>query len=480
MEGYLHKKGGLTWKKRFFVLPSPPLWDSATVPVVPLNINYYLKEGDSELRGTLELKSSTRVTDLPNKAFGFQIVTDKKALVVYAENDDGRDRWKAALKSVLDGLTSAERAEKDGKDRPARAGFHTFACGGSNFEMEDKYELVKAVGNGAYGVVISVNDLSTGKMLAVKKIPDAFEDLIDAKRIVREIRLLRHFNHDNIIRIVDLPVPPSISQFDDVYIVTDLMETDLHKVIYSRQPLSNEHSQYFLYQMLCALKYLHSTSVLHRDLKPSNILLNANCDLKLCDFGLSRGLNAEREANNHLTEYVVTRWYRAPEIMLSCQEYSKAIDVWSLGCIYGEMLARKPMFPGNDYIHQLKLIVAFVGTPTAEGLWFVSNDKAKRFMLGLPRCPTADVAAMFPEADKGARDLLVKMLSLDPSARITVEEALDDEYFVNIRDVSMETVADKEIDWGAIEEVELTKLNLQKIILDDIKVYHPTEAGHFK
>jgi len=91
--------------------------------------------------------------------------------------------------------------------------------------------------------------------------------------------------------------------------------------------------------MLCALKYLHSTSVLHRDLKPSNILLNANCDLKLCDFGLSRGLNGENEGgtDNNLTEYVVTRWYRAPEIMLSCQEYSKAIDVWSLGCIFGEV-----------------------------------------------------------------------------------------------------------------------------------------------
>ena len=291
----------------------------------------------------------------------------------------------------------------------------------------------------------------------------------------REIRLLRHFNHENIIRIVDLPVPPSINNFEDVYMVTDLMETDLHKVIYSRQPLSNDHSQYFLYQMLCALKYLHSTSVLHRDLKPSNILLNANCDLKLCDFGLSRGLNGDGggSAENNLTEYVVTRWYRAPEIMLSCQEYSKAIDVWSLGCIFGEMLLRKPLFPGNDYIHQLKLITQFIGTPSAPDLWFVSNDKARRFMLGLPSSPPVDPLSHFPGADPGACDLLSQMLVLDPSSRITVDEALAHEYLAPIRDLSFETKAEKEIDWGEIEEVELTKENLQKIIWEDVSVYHP-------
>ena len=123
-------------------------------------------------------------------------------------------------------------------------------------------------------------------------------------------------------------------------------------------------------QLLCALKYIHSANVIHRDIKPSNILLNANCDLKLCDFGLARGLKAKADESASLTEYVVTRWYRAPEIMLSCAEYTCAIDVWSAGCIFGEMLARKPMFPGNDYIHQLKLIMKMMGTPTtADELW---------------------------------------------------------------------------------------------------------------
>lgn len=234
--------------------------------------------------------------------------------------------------------------------------------------------------------------------------------------------------------------------------------------------------------MLCALKYLHSTSVLHRDLKPSNILLNSNCDLKLCDFGLSRGLSGKDagDADNNLTEYVVTRWYRAPEIMLSCQEYSKAIDVWSLGCIFGEMLLRKPMFPGNDYIHQLKIITQFIGTPEAADLWFVSNEKARRFMLGLPKCPPTDPRKHFPSADAGACDLLAQMLILDPSARITVDEALAHEYLAPIRDKTFETVADKEIDWGEIEEMDLTKENLQRIIWQDVSVYHPNAKSEME
>jgi mitogen-activated protein kinase 1/3 len=246
---------------------------------------------------------------------------------------------------------------------------------GTEFVLDVRYELIKPIGNGAYGVVISATDHATGRKVAIKKCPSAFEDLVDAKRIVREIRLLMHFNHENIVKVrppippptsprlcvgpfrpmahscslllqvLDIQAPP-VPDFDDVYIISELMDTDLHRVIYSRQKLTEDHVQFFLYQMLCALKYMHSAQVLHRDLKPSNILLNSNCDLKICDFGLSRGLNTGQEVND-LTEYVVTRWYRAPEIMLSCQDYSTAIDVWSLGCIFGEMLGRKPLFPGE-------------------------------------------------------------------------------------------------------------------------------------
>src|SRR6187402_2391216 len=127
----------------------------------------------------------------------------------------------------------------------------------------------------------------------------------------------------------------------------ELMETDMHRVIRT-QDLSDDHCQYFIYQTLRALKAMHSANVLHRDLKPSNLLLNANCDLKVCDFGLARSAASQEDNSGFMTEYVATRWYRAPEIMLTFKEYTKAIDVWSVGCILAEMLSGKPLFPGKD------------------------------------------------------------------------------------------------------------------------------------
>ena len=127
----------------------------------------------------------------------------------------------------------------------------------------------------------------------------------------------------------------------------ELMETDMHRVIRT-QELSDDHCQYFIYQTLRALKAMHSANVLHRDLKPSNLLLNANCDLKVCDFGLARSAASVEDNSGFMTEYVATRWYRAPEIMLTFKEYTKAIDVWSVGCILAEMLSGKPLFPGKD------------------------------------------------------------------------------------------------------------------------------------
>lgn len=139
---------------------------------------------------------------------------------------------------------------------------------GTEFVLDARYELIKPIGHGAYGVVISATDNQLGQKVAIKKCPNAFEDLVDAKRIVREIRLLMHFQHENIVRVLDLQAPP-VADFDDVYIISELMDTDLHRVIYSRQKLTDDHVQFFLYQMLCALKYIHSANVIHRDLKVS-------------------------------------------------------------------------------------------------------------------------------------------------------------------------------------------------------------------
>ena len=149
------------------------------------------------------------------------------------------------------------------------------------------------MGGGAYGVVAAALDKDKNVKVAIKKVENAFEDLIDAKRIYREIKLLRFFNHDNIIKLYEILLPDNPKAFNDIYIVTELMETDLHRVIYSKQKLTDDHIQFFIYQILKATLYMHSANVIHRDLKPSNILLNKQCDVKICDLGLGRGYDQE-------------------------------------------------------------------------------------------------------------------------------------------------------------------------------------------
>ncbi len=160
--------------------------------------------------------------------------------------------------------------------------------------------------------------------------------------------------------------------------------------------------------------------------------------------------------------------------MLSSQEYSKSIDIWACGCIFGEMLGRKPLFPGNDYIHQLKLITKTIGTPTSEDdLWFVKNPKAKVFMLQLPACPPQDLSKRFPEAGPEALDLLRAMLQLDYQKRITVEQALAHPFFTSVRDTAMEFVCPTAVPWGDMETCTLSRANLQRVVLEDIVTYHP-------
>jgi mitogen-activated protein kinase 1/3 len=195
----------------------------------------------------------------------------------------GINKWSITLNTALKLIT------------PLSFQVRNFINKGSTFCVERKYELIKQIGLGAYGVVCSCLDKKANIKVAVKKVPNAFDDLIDAKRILREIKLLSFFDHENIISLLDVPKPPNKTGYNDIYIVTDLMETDLHRVIYSKQELSDEHIQYFLYQIVRGLLYIHSTNVAHRDLKPSNILVNKNCDLKICDFGLGRGGMNEEE-----------------------------------------------------------------------------------------------------------------------------------------------------------------------------------------
>eukprot|EP00824_Muranothrix_gubernata_P011522 TRINITY_DN24975_c0_g1_i1.p1 TRINITY_DN24975_c0_g1~~TRINITY_DN24975_c0_g1_i1.p1 ORF type:complete len:389 (+),score=81.33 TRINITY_DN24975_c0_g1_i1:90-1256(+) len=352
----------------------------------------------------------------------------------------------------------------------------SFMVCGTRFDVDTRYTLIKPIGHGAYGVVCSAKDNERGEKVAIKKITKAFEHLTDTKRTLREIRLLTHFQHENIIAIRDILKPQSYEDFEDVYIVSELMDTDLHQIITSPQPLTDDHCQYFLYQILRGLKYIHSANVLHRDLKPSNLLLNGNCDLKICDFGLARIIAASQETSSQnsfvMTEYVATRWYRAPEIMLSFRDYDTAIDVWSVGCIFAELLGRKPLFPGRDYIHQLNLITNIIGTPSEEDITFIENDKARRYILSLPHKAKVPFQQLYPNANPHAIDLLEKMLLFDPSRRITVTGALEHPYLTALHDPTDEPIATELFNFE-FENEKLTKDLLRRLIHDEMCKFHP-------
>ncbi|XP_073139550.1 mitogen-activated protein kinase homolog NTF6 isoform X1 [Henckelia pumila] len=307
---------------------------------------------------------------------------------------------------------------------------------GNLFEVPVKYiPPITPVGRGAYGLVCCATNAETKEEVAIKRIANAFDNRIDAKRTLREIKLLTHMDHENIIKIKDIIRPPDKQEFNDVYIAYELMDTDLHQIICSSQELTEDHCQYFLYQLLRGLKYIHSADVLHRDLKPSNLLLDANCDLKICDFGLARTTSE----TDFMTEYVVTRWYRAPELLLNCSEYTAAIDMWSVGCILMEIIKREPIFPGKDYIQQLGLInEQLLGSPEDSDLGFLRSDNARKYVKQLPNVPKQPLSKKFPDISPVAINLVEKLLVFDPAKRITVEEALNHPFLSSLHEINEE------------------------------------------
>uniref|UniRef100_A0A8C3P042 Mitogen-activated protein kinase 7 n=1 Tax=Cyanoderma ruficeps TaxID=181631 RepID=A0A8C3P042_9PASS len=264
------------------------------------------------------------------------------------------------------------------------------------------------------------------------------------------------------------PAPPRPSS----YVVLDLMESDLHQIIHSSQPLTLEHVRYFLYQLLRGLKYIHSANVLHRDLKPSNLLVNENCELKIGDFGMARGLGADpRQAKAFLTEYVATRWYRAPELLLSLHRYSRAIDMWSVGCIFAEMLGRRQLFPGRNYVHQLQLIMAVLGTPPAGVMAAIGAERVRAYVQSLPPRPPVPWESLFGDAEPAALALLGRMLRFDPRERVGVAEALRHPFLAKYHDPEDEPECVPAFDF-AFERQALTKEEIKAAIVAEIADFH--------
>ncbi|BGO91852.1 hypothetical protein NBRC10512_007650 [Rhodotorula toruloides] len=350
----------------------------------------------------------------------------------------------------------------------------TFPVLAEPFLVDHNYEFVKELGQGAYGVVCSARNKLTGDQVAIKKVTKVFQKKILTKRALREIKLLHHFRgHKNITCLYDLDlVDPT--NFDSIYLYEECMEADLHAIIRSGQPLSDAHFQSFIYQTLCGLKYIHSAHVLHRDLKPGNLLVNADCELKICDFGLARGFDqdaaaADGQQQGFMTEYVATRWYRAPEIMLSFANYTTAIDIWSVGCVLAELLGGRPIFKGKDYIDQLNIVLHFLGTPSDRTLRRVGSPRAQDYIRSLPYKLGVPLVQLFPQANPLALDLLAKLLAFDPHERISCEDALLHPYLSVWHEPADEPVCPEKFDFGFEEEETVD--GMRRLIVEEVESF---------
>mmetsp|Transcript_47452 Transcript_47452/g.125608 ORF Transcript_47452/g.125608 Transcript_47452/m.125608 type:complete len:404 (+) Transcript_47452:67-1278(+) len=318
---------------------------------------------------------------------------------------------------------------------------YTVTVGGTKFDIPTRYTQLTHLGEGAYGCVCGAHDEVLQEGVAIKKIIGTFERLTFTKRTLRELRILRHLKHENVMCIRGIFLPNEKATFQDIYVFSDLMETDLWTILRSSQELTDDHKQFFLYQILRGLKFIHSARIIHRDLKPRNLIVDANCELKICDFGLARLDFAGVEdfaALSPMTEYVCTRWYRAPELLCAMKVYTAAIDMWSVGCIFAEMVGRKPLWSGTSTQNQLELVVETLGAPPPSEMANITNEPCRQFVEELGNPPVKPWEQIFPDVDGDTRHLLGFLLRYDTQGRATAEQALAAPYMAPLHEPSDE------------------------------------------
>lgn len=407
-------------------------------------------------------------------------------------------------------------------------------------ELGTDYQLTEQIGSGTYATVFRAVHKPSNTEVAVKKQANIFADLVDSKRILRELRLLRLLDHRNIVKLLDVKADLANPKFNSISLVLELGECDMKEVIASSHQLTSPAVEHAMYNILLGLKYMHSAGVIHRDLKPANVLVFADESVKLCDFGLARCVEsvgscgkelivgscsetgackvscdpasltkadlcgaskelAEDEKRElvesggmlkptkKLTSHVVTRWYRAPEVILMEGNYNAGIDMWAVGCIFGELLAllkggnalrgdRTPLFPGTS-CHplspsnrradgdQLKVISEVLGGLSTADCEFVVDCEKAQALKQLASAKGPDFQRMFPAAGKNALDLLRQLLAFNPSKRLTVDECLAHPYFDEVKDKRKEVVASKSLHLD-FEEKELDEDKLRALFME--------------
>jgi len=310
-------------------------------------------------------------------------------------------------------------------------------CGSAIFDVGHGYTIRKLIGQGAFGCVVAA-DRCNGEKVAIKKVANTGSDKTAAKRLLRELHFLRHLRgHPNVVTVEDVIVRRNKDACLDVYIVTELMEADLEQIIKSSQALSTEHVRCLIFQLLNGLRHMHSAGIVHRDLKPANLVVDSQCRLKICDLGLSRhiadSLAVPEGEDAKFTDYVVTRWYRAPELLMGSKRYSKKVDMWAAGCILGELMGRRPIFSGDDTSDMLVKICGRMGSPSVEDVHTLTDQEAaRRFVLSIPPKSARSLSEILPDADPVGLQLMSHLLQWTPAARASVEEAIQSPFLLDL------------------------------------------------
>ncbi|XP_046502734.1 mitogen-activated protein kinase 12 isoform X2 [Equus quagga] len=319
---------------------------------------------------------------------------------------------------------------------PARRGFYRQEVTKTAWEVRAVYQDLQPVGSGAYGAVCSAVDSRTGAKVAIKKLYRPFQSELFAKRAYRELRLLKHMRHENVIGLLDVFTPDeTLDDFTDFYLVMPFMGTDLGKLM-KHEKLSEDRIQFLVYQMLKGLKYIHAAGVIHRDLKPGNLAVNEDCELKSPDVGAS-----------------------------------VSVDIWSVGCIMAEMITGKTLFKGNDHLDQLKEIMKVTGTPPADFVQRLQSVEAKNYMKGLPELEKKDFASILTNASPLAVSLLERMLVLDAERRVTAAEALAHPYFESLQDAEDEPKAQKYDE--SFDDVDRTLDEWKRVTYKEVLSFKP-------
>nr|DBA18589.1 TPA: hypothetical protein GDO54_016820 [Pyxicephalus adspersus] len=311
----------------------------------------------------------------------------------------------------------------------------------------------------------SAKDSVTGERVAIKKLLRPFQSLVHAKRAYRELRLLKHMKHENVISLLNVFSPDdSLESFQTFYLVMPFIPLDLGRVM-KIQKLNRRMIGYLLYQILRGLQYIHSVGVVHRDLKPSNLGVNENYEIKILDFGLARQTESE------MTGYVVTRWYRAPEIILNWMHYNQTVDIWSVGCILAEMITGRVLFPGGDYFDELNKIIEVIGSPQPSLINKMESKHAQDYLKMLPPKQKKNFKEIFPTMTAPEIDLLEKMLELDPEKRLSATECLAHPYLAEYQDSDPDSPVQKYDD--SFESLDLSIAEWKSLSHMEIMTFDP-------